>query len=140
MMGLAFDNTCVLWQPLSCSDGSGSCAFYDSKALSTNFIIIFIVVKCASMVAMIFANVMYRPTETTEPDVVEVKANGDVDGGTEVHRREAAEASSVNGDTSVTPETRVWTVEGDSVVESNDKVNIGFVNDDDAKYLETSHL
>lgn len=77
-MGLAFDKACTLWQPLTCGDASGSCTFYDNKALSNNILYLLLAVKCVSLVAMIFAVIVYRPPVTTATvDTMEVKFNAD---------------------------------------------------------------
>jgi hypothetical protein len=80
MMGVAFDNTCVLWQQLTCSDESGSCLFYDNEALSVNFVILTVTVKFVSFVAMMIAVFLYRPPRVLAHDLVTEVTAGDVDG------------------------------------------------------------
>jgi Organic Anion Transporter Polypeptide (OATP) family len=77
LMGVAFDNTCLLWQPLPCSDESGSCVFYDNNALSKNFLVLMCSVKVISFVAMILAVILYQPPHvvTDQSVVMEVKSN-----------------------------------------------------------------
>jgi hypothetical protein len=80
-MGVAFDNTRVLWQPLTHGDAGGSCLFCDSKALSINLVMLLSSVLCISLAATIIANVMYRPIEILLLEAEETEANGDIDDG-----------------------------------------------------------
>lgn len=86
MMGVAFDNTCVLWQPLQSCDGdqdaTGSCLYYDNKALSTNFLILAVSVKAISFVAMVLAVILYKPPRIVADDLIaEVKTEKQLDTG-----------------------------------------------------------
>jgi ABC-type transport system involved in multi-copper enzyme maturation permease subunit len=113
-MGLAFDNACILWQPLTCGDASGSCAFYDNKALSVNFLILILAVKCVSLIAMIFAVVVYRPpVSAAAVDTMEVKVSTDIND----------EKTQQNQNT-----TRSISEEASQQIDG--KINCGFVQDE----------
>jgi hypothetical protein len=133
-MGVAFDNTCVLWQPLSCSEGSGSCSFYDNKALSINFLILFLVVKCVSLIAMILAVFVYRPpAATTAVDVtVEVKADDAINSDKEGQKCIMGEEPNTN--VQVT-----GSLDGYVDMQSGGLTNCGFIRDDVSR-TETSHM
>jgi len=130
MMGIAFDNTCVLWQTLPCSESSGSCAFYDNAALSKNFIILTVCVKFVSFVAMVIANVLYRPPKLFAD--TEVKVNEDFDHDAE-ELRLAIEANGDNEKTNGT--TSAWSAEeGSKTTKVEEKPNGAFAHDDDMEF------
>jgi hypothetical protein len=131
-MGVAFDNTCVLWQPLTCSEASGSCLFYDSKALSTNFVILLTSVMCISLIAMIVTNIMYRPADI----VSELEVNCDVDDGNKNGQIEAVKLNGGCDDkTKACAMNAVSGVEEKSVVDPSGIINLSFPRDGDAMVL-----
>lgn len=142
MMGVAFDNSCLLWLPLTCGDSSGSCSFYDSRALSINFVILLTAVSCVSVVAMIIANVMYRPFDTVGSITMEVSFNGDVSDDVSdaviEDQKEAVETKSISDEkTKDGADTVIWTTEEKPAIQPSDVINLAFVLDDN---LETSQL
>lgn len=71
-MGLAFDQTCELWQN-DCGI-KGSCLFYETQDLAFKFFLICFTVKLISLLAMIMASVFYNPPKmppSLEIEVVE---------------------------------------------------------------------
>jgi len=148
MMGIAFDNTCVLWQTLPCSEASGSCAFYDNAALSKNFTILMVTVKFISFAAMLLAVALYRPplirTITRTPiDDDDDKEVGCTDGS----QQTAAMDFHVDGERELEGKTdfngtsAVWRVQTDANTMENNSVNEGFVFDDGGgTAFEASHL
>lgn len=127
MMGVAFDNTCVLWTTLPCSDSSGSCAFYDNAALSKNFIILTVCVKFASFVAMVLAVALYRPPKIVV--AIETTVNGDFDHGDVGEMKVESDSKKTNG-------TATWaTVEEQSTITKIDETpNAAFSHDHDQDF------
>lgn len=137
MMGVAFDNTCVLWQQLTCSDDSGSCLFYDNEALSINFVILTVTIKCVSFIAMLVAMILYRPPRLTADLVTEVTAvdgaGGKVNPVADETYSNVDEKPKVNG-------TALCMMTEPSKDETADSSNGGFANDDGEAGHETSQL
>jgi hypothetical protein len=141
MMGVAFDNTCLLWQPLACSTSHGSCSFYDSKALSINFVILLSSVSGISFFSMLIANVMYRHVDIVEPITLEVTSKENTKDGISEDQKEAIEVKCVPEDKTKectdSTTTDVWTLDEKPIIHPSDVVNLGFVHDDN---LEMSQL
>jgi len=133
-MGLAFDNSCSLWQTLPCSEVRGSCTFYDNTALSRNYTILLGSVKLISFAATLLAVILYRP-----PRIHTDQKNSITDGEKEGEGAEGrSPTTDVDGQTFIN--ARTWTVGTKPETSPNDGwLNEGFLTDD-GDGMTASHL
>ena len=60
VLGLIFDQACLVWQQQKCSDDVGACWIYDSSYLSTGMFYLSILVKLISCVTFLAALCVYK--------------------------------------------------------------------------------
>jgi len=140
-MGVAFDDVCILWQ--SECGSQGSCMYYDNRELSINFTWLIFGVKAISFVAIILANIFYRPPKIGDDIVVEVEAVSEDDVSGKLALPEASGGGDGDDGVKNGEKNEVYDNDSDSSKSSNNqRKNQAFCNDDGAQIedVENDHF